>query len=411
MGFKSLVRSLSRRTFIRRTAGTGMAISAAGTVFPSPAADEKPELLGKKGQVYPDRRRKYVDSKSGRTVWQLTNTPGLTTQTLYWTNRHATPDSRYLPYLSGASLGEPGGRRRWHYNLFKMDLRSGESVQLTGSGQVVGHSPDISRDGKHVYYFEHPNVFRVVNLETLEDREICTLQDHVRVTHALSINADNSVAVVAPILAPRQGGYRYARYSQRMALTLMQPNNGRWHNLIDGNTSLGHVAFSPTDPNLVLYSYHGQWWEIQRPWLIKADGTENRPIFLSHNGEAVGHELWSDDGRNVYVSCFGGRQPQGLWRTDVAGSREECVLEGSSVAHTAVNGEQDRFVADELYHDTTALWVSRKGSRKPELLCQLSTDWWLGPETPSRDHPHSRFLPNGQGVTFSSAGEVYMVEI
>ena len=296
------------------------------------------------------------------------------------------------------------------FNLFLMDLRTGESVQLTDSGNVVAHSPDISRDGKEIFYIESPNLFRALHLETLEDREICRLEERAHVTHALSLNADNRWAVVAATLEPRRGGYRYARYSQRQALALMPTDGGEWHYLIDGNTQLGHVAFSPTDPNLVLYSYHAQWWEIQRPWLINADGTGNRPILVAHNGEAVGHEFWGDSGNNVYASCFGGRQPQGLWRSDLQGN-EECVLAGSSVAHNAVNPEEDRFVVDELYHDTTTLWTSRKGSPKPEVLCQLAADWWVEPERAGADHPHSRFLPNGQGVTFSSAGEIYLVEL
>lgn len=412
MGFKNLTQSLTRRTFIKTATGTGAALSAAGKAISeaSPTLIERrPDLLGKKGKTYPDQRRKYTDSKSGRTVWQLTDTPGFTTQTLYWTNQHSR-DSRWMPYASGIYQGEAGGRQRWRYNLFNMDLRTGESVQLTDSGNVVAHSPDLSRDGKTLYYFEAPRTFRSVNLGTLEDREICKLEDKALVTHALSVNASNRWAVVAAELNEPQGGYRYARYSQHMVLALIDVTDGSLVYLINGNTSLGHVAFSPTNPNLVLYSYHGQWWEIQRPWLIEADGTGSRPIFLAHNGEAVGHEFWSDNGKNIYVSCFGGRQPQGLWRTDLSGN-EKCVLAGSSVAHNAVNAEEDRFVVDELYHDTTALWTSRKGSTEPEILCQLAADWWVGPERAGRDHPHSRFLPNSQGLTFSSAGEIYLVEI
>lgn len=409
MGFQELLQSLTRRKFIQTTAGTGAALSAAGTLFPAILKTATIDM-GKKGQGYPDQRRKYTDSKSGRTVWQLTNTPGRTTQTLYYTNRHVTRDSRFLPYASGFHEVESGQRRRWRYNLFNMDLRTGESVQLTDSGNVVAHSPDISRDGKEIFYFESPNLFRAVHLETLKDREICRLEDRAHVTHALSVSSDNRWAVVAPVLEPRRGGYRYARYSQRMALALMPTDGGKWHYVIDGNTQLGHVAYSPTDPNLILYSYHAQWWEIQRPWLINADGTGNRPILVAHNGEAVGHEFWGDTGKNVYASCFGGRQPQGLWRSDLQGN-EECVLAGSSIAHSTVSPQEDRFVVDELYHDTTTLWMSRKGSPKPEILCQLPADWWMAPERTSRDHPHARFLPNGQGVTFSSAGEIYLVEL
>ena len=138
-----------------------------------------------------------------------------------------------------------------------------------------------------------------------------------------------------------------------------------------------------------------------------------RPIrsdLVAHNGESVGHDFWGDSGDNVYASAFGGGQPQGLWRSDLQGN-EECVLAGGSISHNGANPEEDRFIVDELYHETTKLWMSRKGDPTPEVLCQLAADWWIEPEQTGPDHPHARFLPNGQGVTFSSDGEIYLVEM
>ena len=124
-----------------------------------------------------------------------------------------------------------------------------------------------------------------------------------------------------------------------------------------------------------------------------------RPIrsdLVAHNGESVGHDSWGDSGDNVYASSFGGRQPQGLWRSDLQGN-EECVLAGASISHNGANPEEDRFIVDELYHETTKLWMSRKGDPTPEVLCQLAADWWIEPEQTGPDHPHARFLP---GVSF-----------
>ena len=56
-----------------------------------------------------------------------------------------------------------------------------------------------------------------------------------------------------------------------------------------------------------------------------------RSDLVAHNGESVGHDSWGDSGDNVYASAFGGRQPQGLWRSDLQGN-EECVLAGASIS-------------------------------------------------------------------------------
>jgi hypothetical protein len=73
-------------------------------------------------KVYPDQRKKYSDSKTGRTVWQLTDTPGRITKGQYATQRMATKDCEWLIY--GSDRGNPKNQ----HNLFKMNLKSGESI-------------------------------------------------------------------------------------------------------------------------------------------------------------------------------------------------------------------------------------------------------------------------------------------
>ena len=148
-------------------------------------------------------------------------------------------------------------------------------------------------------------------------------------------------------------------------------------------------------------------------WLINSDGTGNRPLFIQTNFEGAGHDFWSEDGKRVYVTCSGGRQPQGLWSVDVDGSNEQCVLAGACVGHGTANAAQDMFVIDDLYNDCkTGLWMSKKGSTEAELLCQTGVNWYGKHQ---EYHPHPRFLPDGRTVAFSSAMsgscEVYLVEL
>jgi hypothetical protein len=148
-------------------------------------------------------------------------------------------------------------------------------------------------------------------------------------------------------------------------------------------------------------------------WLINADGTNNRPIFIQTNFEGAGHEFWSDDGKTIYVTCNGGRQPQGLWAYDVKTGSEKCVLAGSCVGHGTANGAEDRFVIDDMYMDNTGLWMAKKGSIEPQLLCQTGVQWY-GNEM-QEVHPHPRFLPDGKTVAFTATvtgtSEVYLIEV
>jgi hypothetical protein len=91
------------------------------------------------------------------------------------------------------------------------------------------------------------------------------------------------------------------------------------------------------------------------------------------------------------------------------------VLAGPNIAHIAASPEEDRFVADELHTDTSSLWISRKGSPTPQLLCKMAEPWFVpnaqGRLNTTRHHPHPRFLPNGMGLTFNSGGEIYLVDL
>jgi oligogalacturonide lyase len=362
-----------------------------------------------KGQVYPDQRQKYRDARTGRTVWRMTATPGRTSHAQYFTQPGTTPDGRWLIY--GSDRGSPAGQ----LNLFKMDLLDGVSVQLTESAK--GLKPrwsHVSPDGKEIYFIEDRNHVRAVHIETLEERDICRIEGCFR-PHQLSVSPDNRFLVTGVFLEDKDEddflvGQGFLIHS---ALAVIDTRSGARRNLLEGNTPRTHAQYCPSDPNLMFYCYGGPWWRVQRLWLMHPDGTGNRSILRQTNFEGVGHEFWSQDGRTIYATCNGGRQPQGLWAVDADGSNERCVLAGACVGHGTANGAEDRFVIDELYADCkTGLWVSRKGSSRPELLCQTGADW-SGKE--QEYHPHPRFLPDGKTVAFTSAmngsSEVYLVEL
>ncbi|MBI4475042.1 MAG: hypothetical protein HY646_20410 [Acidobacteria bacterium] len=398
---------LTRRQFISKTVAAGAALSGGRALLAQSQKWEPSKEMGRKGKVYPDERRKFTDPKSGHTIWQLTNAKRFTVK-LYYTNRAVTPDSRWMIYLSDR------GSTHERLNLFKMDLKTGESIQLTESGAVMEDTPEISRNGREVYYTEN-NAVRTIDMESLKERQVCLFDPPIRLTHALTVSSDGRHVITAAHMEPLKGklGYNFGHRVTRDGLLMIKTETGETRPLINGNTPLGHVAFSPTNPNLVLYSLHVHWAEIQRPWLINADGTGNRIIFRQSQGEGIGHEWWGASGNTVYVSCYAGRQPEGLWACNVDGSNERCVLAGPNIAHGCANPQEDRFVVDELLTDTSSLWYSKKGSSEPIFLHKMAADWFAvrdGVFQATDFHPHPRFLEDGTGVLFNSGGEIYLAQ-
>jgi len=416
----------SRRRMLARTAQSVSAVVFSSAMNGSFAFQKEESAPGKKGKIYPDERKKNKDPKSGATVWQLTDTPGKWTEVLYFTNRTATRDSRFVIYVSnrGSShglptrlSGEDGGLDG--IDLFKLDLRSGESVQLTEGGNVLKDSPEISYDGTEVYYISKGNVIRSVNLENLKEREIVKCDPQVHMGHALSVSRDGKTLAGHQILEPKKHlGYRWAPWASRDRLLAVNLADGEIRTIVDGNSPLGHLAICPSDPNLLLYSFHSNIWQSQRAWLMQMDGTGARPIFPQRLGEGCGHEIWGASGKTVYMVCYGGRQPQGLWVSDLRGN-EHCVLAGGTVGHCTANAEEDRFAMDERYTDGSCIWLARKGSVEPKLLCQMPVSWFSpGPNGaigPQWVHPNIRFLPDGTGITYASGDHsgtnVYLVQV
>jgi oligogalacturonide lyase len=394
-----------------------------------PTGENSP--TGKKGQGYPDERHKYTDSKSGKVVWQLTNMPeGRIASYSYYNVPKVTPDGRWAVYCSDRA-SEKAGR----LELFKMDLRTGESVQLTDTANLEDRDNWVlTPDGKEIYFFDMQKNLRVVDMESFKERKVAQLAPTVHdPLHNSSVSPDKRFVLTSRMLEPDSLYTYLSDIAVHHALIAINTQNGQMHNVVEGMFPIGINEYCPTNPDLILWDVHGGWEEVHRPWIIHADGTGNRPVMMTIKGEGSGHQFWSWDGRSLYTVISGaGRYPQGLWTCNLDGSNERCVLAGGSHAHAAASPHDDVFVADEIYGNTDALYFTKKGNGiKPEVLCQ-TVGWFQerparpgelsGPNDkrrvigPTPYHPHSRFTPDGTKVAYSNkspkgGGNIYMVEI
>ena len=59
------------------------------------------------------------------------------------------------------------------------------------------------------------------------------------------------------------------------------------------NTWLGHVQFSPTEPELLMFCHEGPWDLVDRIWTIRIGDGEPRCSTSGPEREIAGHEFWS----------------------------------------------------------------------------------------------------------------------
>jgi len=305
-----------------------------------------------------------------------------------------------------------------------MDLRTGESVQLTESSDIeTTDNVVLTKNGKEVYFFDKEKNIRVVDMETFKERKIGQLPENAgRPLHNSSVSSDGLTLLTARPLEP-EATYTYmSEWAQHHALVAIRTDNGQMRNAVEGQFPIGINEFNPTNDNLILWDIHGDWEVVHRPWVINTQDGKVRPVMLTIKGEGSGHQFWSWNGQMVYSVMNGGRYPQGLWVCDwPSGNNERCVAIGGTHAHAASSPQDDVFVQDEVFGKTDALFVSRKGSPQAQVLCQIEP--WMELKqvdgkrvwSPTPYHPHARFTPSGTKVAFNAksnnAGNIYLVEL
>jgi oligogalacturonide lyase len=262
------------------------------------------------------------------------------TQSLYFNQNAYTPDGKRLIVTTAG-----GG-------IATITLATREIKPLVAgpvSVLVAGHktgdiyyvkrlpaSPDAPGGGRNT----NGAIVYAANVETGAAREVVKLPPGRNVS---SLNADETLLLgtyvdgpqPSPAPAGRQPGTAAARFGQanyqavgadgkpmtfadakdlQLHNTLMATRAGAPRVLFTVNTNtgelkdifrehewLGHLQFSPTDSNLIMFCHEGTWHEVDRIWTIHADGTALTKIHTrTMNMEIAGHEFFSSGGDIVW---------------------------------------------------------------------------------------------------------------
>ena len=122
-------------------------------------------------------------------------------------------------------------------------------------------------------------------------------------------NAANATLGGANVQSDDKGQMMERRLAARIPVVLftirLEPGNGQKAGyikpLLHSTDWIGHLLFSPTDPNLLMYCHEGMWQKVDRIWLIHTDGTQNTLIHKrTMIMEIAGHEFWGLDGKTIW---------------------------------------------------------------------------------------------------------------
>ena len=252
------------------------------------------------GQTWPSEIRKFNDPKTGLTIKQLTSTGN--NVHLYFTENSFDAHTNAIIFRSDRASGE---ERAPHenpvYNLFRMDLDTGEIVQLTDEAGPVD-SVTKTPDSRIVVYVAG-NTIKKLDADT--DAVTIVYEE----TDGYSLGAPSIghnrryIAFCRNEQVDAESGPNYSGFKDRYYLvkdgriTLAYLDGSGWFDVFKDTHQVGHFQFCPDDSTLGTYCHEGPWNLVtQRIWILDFAAREARPCFRQQEQDSIGHEFWTQDG-------------------------------------------------------------------------------------------------------------------
>src|SRR3954463_1491597 len=257
----------------------------------------------------------WIDKETGHRVVRLSREPG--SESLYFhQNAYTTEGDKLI-------ITTPTG-------VSTINLKTHE-IEKVVDGRV--NVIVVGRKSRQVYYTKDNTLF-ATHLDTRATREIVKLPFRGGLS---SLNADETLLLGARNESEGQGPYggqgqrqygsnpalaeqlgpdgKPLTYAERkevmmnnrleqhipMIMYTVNTKTGEVKTILRSTDWLGHLQFSPTDPNLIMFCHEGPWHKVDRIWTIRTDGSGLTKIHTrTIEMEIFGHEFWSADGNTIW---------------------------------------------------------------------------------------------------------------
>jgi oligogalacturonide lyase len=320
------------------------------------SASSTPAATSDVGRRFLSERQVFVDRTTGAVLTALT-TAATNDQKIYHTHPQWTRDGAYVVFrsFSRSRDGQP--------QLFALNEITGEIIQLTdGPGVRAGaDSVFVARKSNKLYYLRQVEGrwhFIELDLDGLlpgsapaaaggsRERVVAVLPPDYRNAGGFTLDADERVAYLGVALReppPREPGKPVPQVPS--GIRAVDLATGAYSKVIDVPFLTGHVQANPWISGEILYCNETGGDAPQRMWIVKADGSGNRPLFEEEPKDTVTHEVFIDPDHVVF-NLIGQKPEQRTRPTGIAviGLRDgavEPVGQTSGLGFLHSNGTMD----------------------------------------------------------------------
>lgn len=316
--------------------------------------------------------------------------------------------------------------------VFTLNLKDGKTEQITVDPTRKRMLPMVARKTREVLYQAGDSLY-ATSIDTRKTRKLYTFPAGQRGGFA-TINADGTYlagSYAAPEQAeilrqyPKKSDYFNRIFDAHLLNSIFTINiaTGEMKVVHEENTWLGHIQFSPTDPDILMFCHEGPWHKVDRIWRYNL---KDKSTTLMHKRtmpmEIAGHEGFAPDGKSIWFDL---QKPRGetfyFAGADVATGRQIASYQLTAnewSIHYAVNPDLKLFAGDggdptQVAKAPDGMWIYAfypDGKRfRSEKLVNMKAHGYRDLE------PNVHLTPDGKwvvfGGNFEGRHETYAVQV
>jgi oligogalacturonide lyase len=294
-----------------------------------------------KTRTFPSESRRYPDGATELEVFRLTDPANASFLPAYY-NRALTRRGQSMFYVS---------TRTGAAQAFRMNLRSGESVQLTDIPALDGSTLTLTPDERNMCFFDGPSLRHVI-LGKMRDRVVYSVPDGWRRTAGASVTGDGVFVLFAEA---REGVSR---------LRLIGLAKSSAAIVLEAPAEITHAVSRPGRNQVMYRQADGSIWVAQY------DGRENRR--LKTPAGSIGPAHWAPDGTSVLYLHYpeDRRQLNAIREYTLDDDRDVLVGKTSQFVHFGVNGDGSVFAGASRNAASPHLLLFLRAAKRELTLCE-----------------------------------------
>lgn len=362
--------------------------------------------------------QEWIDQETGHKVVRLSRLPG-SSGSFYFHNNPFVGNKMFF-------YNTVGNNRQ----VFTVDLKTLKTEQITHQKSPM-RAEIVAHKSQEVVYQIKDSVFASSAI-TKKTRLLYVFPADFKATVS-TMNADETVLAgrysdgntEREILKqyPEKSQYFNRIYDAKIPNTLftIDLKTGKLNKIHNENTWLGHIQFSPTDKDILMFCQEGPWHKVDRIWTINiANGEVKKRHARSMDMEIAGHEFFAPDGKTIW---FDHQLPRSttFYLTGVdlktGGEKKYQLQRNEWSIHFNVSPDQKLFAGDggdpkQVAKAADGMWIylfRPVGDKlEAERLVNMKAHGY-------KLEPNVHFSPDGKWVifraNFEGDSQIYAVEI